>query len=87
MLVENGIELEHKKRQVESCLGVIAVSADAKTAESVEESDEFLAATGLLQLANGFGFNLTNSFASHFEDVTRLLPGYNCNHRPARNAA
>ena len=36
----------------------------------IEESDEFLAAAWLLQLTNGFGLDLTNTFAGHFKNVT-----------------
>src|SRR5690606_28018375 len=36
----------------------------------VEETGQLLAAAGLLQLADGLGFDLANTFAGHFENVT-----------------
>ena len=36
----------------------------------VEEADQFLAAAGLLQLADGFGFDLTNTLAGYLKNVT-----------------
>ncbi len=39
----------------------------------VQEANEILTATGLLQLADSFRFDLPDSFACHFEDVTDFL--------------
>ena len=35
----------------------------------VKEADELLRTAGLLQLSNRFGFNLTDAFSRHLEDV------------------
>ncbi len=39
----------------------------------VEEADEILAATGLLELAYRFGFDLANTLPGHFEDMAHFL--------------
>ena len=36
----------------------------------IEEPDEFLTAAGLLQFADGLGFDLPDAFSRHFENVT-----------------
>ena len=41
----------------------------------VEEADEVLAAAGLLQLADGLGLDLADTFAGHLEDVAHLFQG------------
>ena len=39
----------------------------------IQKPDEFLAAAGLLEFADGFGLDLPNPLASHFENVTYFL--------------
>ncbi len=41
----------------------------------VEEPDEFLAAGRLLELTDSLGFDLTDTLASHFENVAHFLQG------------
>lgn len=41
----------------------------------VKESDELLASTWLLELSYRLCFNLTNTFASHFENVPHFFQG------------
>jgi hypothetical protein len=41
----------------------------------IEESNEFLGSAWLLKLSNCFGFDLTDTFASHFEDVSDFFEG------------
>ncbi len=40
---------------------------------SVQETLKLSAANGMLQLADGFGFDLSDAFASHFEDAAHLF--------------
>src|ERR1700722_16735049 len=40
---------------------------------SIQETDQLLAAAGLLQLADRLGFDLANTFTRHFENVTNFL--------------
>lgn len=42
---------------------------------SVQEADQFLAAAGLLQLADRLGFDLTDTLARDLEDVSDLFQG------------
>ena len=39
----------------------------------VQKAHQVLTAAGLLQLANRFGFDLTNALASHFENVAHFF--------------
>jgi hypothetical protein len=54
---------QKRQRQVESL----------SHAKSIQKSHQFLAAAGLLQFADGLGFDLADAFAGHLENVAHFL--------------
>ena len=46
---------------------------DESARPSIQEPNQLRAAAGLLELANGFGFDLADALAGHFEDVAHFF--------------
>ena len=47
----------------------------SKALPLVQETDEFLAATGLLKFTHCLGFDLANTFTSYFENMPYFFQG------------
>ena len=50
-------------------LRYVSIRFQPEHLELVQETNQLLRATWLLQFANGLGFDLTNTLAGHFKDV------------------
>src|SRR5690606_14120506 len=46
-----------------------------RSGQASQETFQLLAAHGVLQFANGLGFNLADAFPGHFEDAAHLFQG------------